>query len=185
MGNLSEGLVFAAVLWGMAAAAALVTVRTRPEGALLTALKRESDVTLQRDYTSITAQKNHDFKFVFLCNTEFGLNLTDPAVDLSLSVLPGRDDLPGLLDSLQAAAGRCEVTLSRKPEQISSQRMGNFYQFTYGISARASYKNIVQWIVSMNKARLPVAFSKLTITASTPGVVLCDAVVRIMFSEHH
>jgi hypothetical protein len=65
---------------------------------MLVSLKKEKVSLLSPPYSFIKPATRDGLRFAFSCKTNFGLNLTDPLVDGSLSRIPSRGALPEVCD---------------------------------------------------------------------------------------
>ena len=151
-----------------------------PISAFLTALKEQQMEVLPPPLSSITSNKGGGYKFALSCKTEFGLNLSDPDVDLALANVVPRTQLNAVLDSLRANLTLAHWVIEQKPEQLDMQKIGNFYQFEYRLKATASFRDFVAAIMAVRAARLPLSFKKCVLSTKQIGAVVIDADIIIL-----
>ena len=80
---------------------------------MLASLKNEKLTVLPPPYSFIKPNGHEGFRFAFSCKTEFGLNLTDPLVDLALAAVGPREGLLGVLKSFSRVAKQSRIAINK------------------------------------------------------------------------
>ena len=150
---------------------------------MLTSLKKEKVTVLAPPYSFVKPAGKDGFRFAFSCKTQFGLNLTDPLVDGSLARLPSRESLPEMLDALMKVARQNRVMVTKKPRQVSTEKIGNYYRFIYQWSGVSSYKDFVKFILGLYDAKVLGALKRCDLMAQSSQVVKIESQIVVTTKE--
>jgi hypothetical protein len=134
-------------------------------------LKKEKVSVLAPPYSFIKPAFKDGLRFAVSCKTNFGLNLTDPLVDGSLSRLPSRGALPEVCDRFGKLAKKHHVVITKKIKQTSAEKVGNYYRVLYQWSGTSSYKDFVDFVLGLYESKLMVAIKQCAITAKSASQV--------------
>jgi hypothetical protein len=149
---------------------------------MLTALRSEKATLMPKPQTRITSSGT-GFRFTFAANVEFGLNLTDPMVDLGLGQLTKRDDVPLAAAALARVAKKNGVALTQAPQKMSVEAAGTYRRFHYRILGKASYRDFVRFVRGLQDERIACAFETFTLSALTSSMLKIDAQVVFTTAE--
>jgi hypothetical protein len=141
---------------------------------MLSSLRNEKATILPKPATSISAAER-GFLVRFACTVELGLNLADPFVDLGLTRLPNRSQMPGMIDSLMSIARTSKVTLSPAPIRTKTETSGSNFTYRYHLQGTASYPGFVSYIRGLTDKKIPCAFEHLKLRATASETVVFEA----------
>jgi hypothetical protein len=150
---------------------------------MLVSLKKEKVTVLPPPYSFVKPAWKDGFRFSFSCKTNFGLNLVDPLVDGSLARLPSRSALPEVMEKFAALARQNHVAVTKKVSLASSEKVGNYYRIFYQWSGASSYKDFVQFVLSLYDAKLMVALKRSTLTAKSASTVMIESQLVVTAKE--
>ena len=150
---------------------------------MLMSLKGEKVNVLPPPYSFIKPNEKDGFRFAFSCKTEFGLNLTDPLVDLSLASIVSRDRVPDVLASFSRIVKLNRCSLSKEIGLVSTDKVGNYYRSVYQFSGSCSYKDFVKLVTGLYVEKTPCAFKHCSLIAQTAAAVKVDAQIVITSKE--
>jgi hypothetical protein len=142
---------------------------------MLLSLKKEKVNVLAPPYSFVKPAGKEGLRFAFSCKTNFGLNLTDPIVDGSLSRLPSRGALPEVCDRFGILAKQNHITITKKIKQTSAEKVGNYYRVLYQWSGTASYKDFTQFVLGLYESKLMVALKRCALTAKTSSLIAIES----------
>ena len=150
---------------------------------MLMSLKNERLTVLPPPYSFIKPNGRDGFRFAFSCKTEFGLNLTDPFVDLSLAPVISRERLPDVVASFSRIArqNRCGVT--KGLILTSTDKVGNYYRSVYQWTGSCAYRDFVKLVAGLYSEKIPCAFKHCSLVAQTAAKVMIDAQIVITSKE--
>lgn len=151
--------------------------------ALFSSVKTENVDLLAPPYSFIRRNNDGGYKFAVTCEADWGLRLSDPFVDLSLSWLPAKESLGGSVDQFSSIAKKAGILLSRKPHRVSGERVGAFRRYEYDIDATGTFVDFVEFLNGLYEARVPCAFKSYALHAKTNSQVSIDAVVVFTTKE--
>ncbi|MGB7568748.1 MAG: hypothetical protein WBM07_12885 [Chitinivibrionales bacterium] len=150
---------------------------------MLVSLKGEKTAVLPPPYSFIKPNGRDGFRFAFSCKTEFGLNLTDPCVDLSLSSIVSRNGLPGTLASFSRIARQSRIAAAKDISLVSTDKVGNYYRSIYRWTGTCSYKDFVRFITGLYNEKIPCAFKHCSLIAQTASTVKVESQIVITSKE--
>jgi hypothetical protein len=150
---------------------------------MLVSLKGEKMTVLPPPYSFIKPNGRDGFRFAFSCKTEFGLNLTDPFVDLSLSQIASREHLPDLLASFSRIARQNHCGFAKGPGLASTDKVGNYYRSVYQLTGSCAYRDFVKLVAGLYSEKIPCAFKHCSLVAQTAKAVKVDAQIVITSKE--
>lgn len=136
--------------------------------AFMSALIKQGITIMPKPYTTITPNRvEGTYKFVLSCSVEFGLQISDPLVDLSLETLPLRADLVKTVNQFTELAEKSSIIIKGDLIQQSAEKIGGNRFFIYSMSANGSYREFVKFISNLYAARLHCSFKKFKLTAKS------------------
>jgi hypothetical protein len=150
---------------------------------MLMSLKGEKVVVLPPPYSFIKPNGRDGFRFAFSCKTEFGLNLTDPLVDLSLASIVSRERIPEVLASFSRIVRQSRCSVAKGISLASTEKVGNYYRSVYQLAGNCSYKDFVKLVTSLYGEKIPCAFKRCSLVAQTAAMVKVDAQIVITSKE--
>jgi hypothetical protein len=146
---------------------------------MLILLKGEKVTVLPPPYSFVKPNGRAGLRFAFSCKTEFGLNLTDPIVDLSLGSIVSREGLPGMLASFSKIARQNRFTITKDLSLLSTDKVGNYYRSVYQWAGSCSYKDFVRFVAGLYGEKIPCAFKHCSLIAQTASTVKGEAQIVI------
>jgi hypothetical protein len=146
---------------------------------MLASLKNEKLTVLPPPYSFIKPNGHEGFRFAFSCKTEFGLNLTDPVVDLALAAVGPRESLSGVLKSFSRIAKQSRIAINKGPDLLASDKVGNYFRGVYQWSGVGSYKDFVKLVGAMYSEKLPCAIKHCSLTAQTASKVKIESQIVV------
>ncbi len=150
---------------------------------LFSSMKTENVDLLAPPYSFIKQNKNGGYRFAVTCEAEWGLRLSDPFVDLSLSFLPSRETIGRTVEEFGEIAKKTGISLKRKPARISAEKMGPFRRYEYRISGTGTFVDFTEMLKETYEARVPCAFKSYTLSATSRSQIGIDAVVVFTTKE--
>lgn len=130
-------------------------------------LRREKIEMRDPPGSSIRQAGNQGYRFSFTGAIRFGVNQADPW--RLTDHLEPRETVRSAVDALSrrlAAAGlRCAV----RPSHLSTNKIGTFRRSSYRFSGSGPYLAFVRFVLDLNDARVPCAFSSIRIKARSSG----------------
>jgi hypothetical protein len=130
--------------------------------AMVTTLKNERVEILPPPYSFIKPNDGKSFKFAFSCRLEFGLNLTDAVIDAPFA---SKQDLPSIISAFEKAAHENGISVTGRPRQVSSEKVGGYYRNNYQWSGSGSYKNFAKLVMQLYRANTKCAFKRISLSA--------------------
>ena len=150
---------------------------------MLMSLKSERLTVLPPPYSFIKPNGRDGFRFAFSCKTEFGLNLTDPFVDLSLASILSRERLPDVLASFSRIARQNRCSITKGISLVSTDKVGNYYRSVYQWTGAGAYRDFVKLVAGLYAEKIPFAFKHCSLVAQTATKVMIDAQIVITSKE--
>ncbi len=152
--------------------------RKESVNAMFAAVKRERVEVLAPPYSFIRPNGTDGYRFAFTYKALWGIDLTDPFVDLSLSTLSENEDLPALITRFSALGKNSGVSLvPPTPVQTEVAQAGSFRRYSYHVTGTGSFVDFVAWIKALYDARIQCAFIKLSVGAKSRSLVSIDGIV--------
>jgi hypothetical protein len=146
---------------------------------MLSSLKNEKLTVLPPPYSFVKPSGREGFRFAFSCKTEFGLNLTDPMVDLSLSDVGSREAINNVLKSFSRIAKQNRIIFSKEPGLVSTDKVGNYYRSVYQWAGAGSYKDFVKLVGGMYAEKIPCAIKHCSLLAQTASKVKIESQIVV------
>lgn len=140
-----------------------------------TALKKDAGVEYLPQPNTNIVKRGNGFQFVFSGSVNLGLDLKAEFIDLGLSHLPSREDIPILLRKFTDTAKEQGVNTSISPRHLNTDAHESFLRFRYHYSGNSSYSQFVQFVNSLHKSRIPCAFESFTLTALSKEKIKIEA----------
>jgi hypothetical protein len=150
---------------------------------MLTSLKHEKVTILAPPYSFVKSAGKDGYRFVFSCKTQFGLNLTDPLVEGSLSRLPSREASNEILDTFGKLARKNHIMLTKKPTLASAEKFGNYYRSMYQWSGVSTYTDFVKFVLSLYDAKLMGAFKRCALVAQSASSIKIESQIIVTTKE--
>jgi hypothetical protein len=146
---------------------------------MLTSLRREKVTLLPPPYSFVKPAGKEGFRFAFSCKTRYGLNLTDPMIDGSLARLPALESIPDLIKKFDSIAVNNNIALTKKPVQVSVEKVGNYYRYIYQWAGTATYKDFVKFVFNISDSRIMSAFKSCSLIAQTSAVIKIESQIVV------
>lgn len=119
------------------------------------------------------------YAYRFRANVQWGLDLQNQAVDLSLADCLYKDNEEIVTDRFSKIAQKTNLVFLHGPDLQSTSRHGEFYRNVYRFSAIGRFSDLAVFVKQMQEYRWYCAFSELVITARGNGKVHVDAEVVV------
>jgi hypothetical protein len=106
------------------------------------------------------------YRFQFVCDASFAGEPVDPAVKaVSLK------KLPALLKTFTKLSARDGMYTRQGLVRRSTKKSGAYVQVVYQFSCSGTYRNFVKYVLDLDKAHVPCAFSTVRIKARSEAIV--------------
>jgi hypothetical protein len=148
---------------------------------LFTALRREQFQLFDPPRSSIWKGGRQGFHFRFACAASFGMDPADP-FRLTDHVEP-RESLRAALRTFSKTASQEGLSIDGALSQIGIEKNGNYRRFVYRMTGSGTYRAFVRFVIQLNAARLPCAFSRVRLKAHRGTALAVTADVIFTFRE--
>ncbi len=140
-------------------------------------LKSSHFVTLSKPPHSYIrkASNAQGYAYRYRSDVQWGLDLDDESVDLSLSECIYKDNEEIVFDRFEKIARKTNLRLLVGPDLQSTTRHGSFYRNDYRFSAIGTFSDLAAFVKKVQQHQWYCAFSNLVITARGDGKVHVDA----------
>jgi hypothetical protein len=123
----------------------------------------------------IRAADGSGYAYAYEATVQWGLDIDEPGVDLSLPqcIYKGNEEI--ITDRLAVLAKDNDVSYLQGPDLLSTKRHGAFFRNTYRFSAITSFPDIARYVRAASEKPWYCGFSRLVVTARDNDRVHVDA----------
>ncbi len=145
------------------------------------ALKKENVELMPRPLSYITSNDGEGYRFVVMCKTKFGLDLSDPFQ--ASDHLATRDELSSLLKKIADIGEAAGMRWHEKPVRLSAEKVGVYKRFLYKCRSKTAYSNFVKFLLDIYSGRIPCGFKKVDMKAISESAVDIGMEILITVKE--
>ncbi len=124
---------------------------------------------LEFPVSSIRQGPSQDFQFQFKCRVWFDADSAGTYRPTE-HLLPSKN-LPSMLQTFSKYAAHSGLSVRRGLVRRAAVQSGGYRQFVYRLSCCGTYRDFVKFVLQVNKAHMPCAFTALQISARSEAVV--------------
>lgn len=136
-------------------------------------LRKENVTILPKPFSYIDSTGS-GYRFIIACKVDFGLDFEAPFL-LGADDIMAVSEIKPTLKNITETAEYDSVRLLTDLNQTQNTLLGKYRRFSYTFSAAGSYAHLTNFIMNLNRRRIPVAFESLRIKAVKQNELKIDA----------